>query len=177
MSGGVVAGGVGVGSGETTGGGGSGVTGGGISGGGGGGCWGSVEFVEGRGVVGIVAADAGGNTSDAATRTVTVSTAPVLEAPTASIDGCPVPAGEYCELPGLIVYLQWNAIADATGYSIIKSSVIDSTTTDTRMEFLLENNATTTFAIAATYASGGTATSTEVSVFTFLPDPPPGFSM
>ncbi|OGG66256.1 hypothetical protein A3D71_03975 [Candidatus Kaiserbacteria bacterium RIFCSPHIGHO2_02_FULL_55_20] len=136
----------------------------------------TLEFPDGTTVVGIVAADAGGNTSDAATRTVTVSTAPVLEAPTASIDGCPVPAGEYCELPGLIVYLQWNAIADATGYSIIKSSVIDSTT-DTRMEFLLENNATTTFAIAATYASGGTATSTEVSVFTFLPDPPPGFSM
>ena len=136
----------------------------------------TLELPEGITVVGIVAADAEGNTSDAATRTLTVDTTPPLEAPTVSIVECLVPAGEYCAWLGLIVNLQWNAISDTTHYAIAKNGIFDSTTTDTAMEFRLEANATTTFAVAAYYASGG-ATSTDVSVFTFLPEPPPGFEM
>src|SRR3989344_5056975 len=136
----------------------------------------TLELPEGITVVGIVAADAEGNTSDAATRTLTVDTTPPLEAPTVSIVECLVPAGENCAWLGLIVNLQWNAISDTTHYAIAKNGIFDSTTTDTAMEFRLEANATTTFAVAAYYASGG-ATSTDVSVFTFLPEPPPGFEM
>jgi hypothetical protein len=128
---------------------------------------------EGTTAVGIVASDADGNTSDAITRSITIDTTPP-DAPAPSIAECSAAGSGYCEIATTTVNVSWSAVANSIYYALTKNAVIAATTTATTMQFVIDNNATTTFAVAAYDLAGNGATSADVSVFVqTLPPLPP----
>ncbi|MEK7601528.1 MAG: hypothetical protein AAB480_03300 [Patescibacteria group bacterium] len=127
---------------------------------------------EGATALGIVASDADGNTSDALTRSITIdTTAPAT--PVSAITECAAFGSGYCEIATTTVNVSWSPIADAIYYALTKDAAVTATTTATSVQFVIDNNATTTFSVAAYDMIGNGATSTDVSVYVHIPAPPP----
>ncbi|MEK7092929.1 MAG: hypothetical protein AAB927_00420, partial [Patescibacteria group bacterium] len=79
----------------------------------------------------------------------------------------------YCEVATTTVNVSWSPIADAIYYALTKDAAVTATTTATSVQFVIDNNATTTFSVAAYDMIGNGATSTDVSVYVHIPAPPP----
>lgn len=126
----------------------------------------ALTLPEGTTAIGVVAADSEGNTSDAITRTVTVSL-PSLTAPTPSVSECTASlSASTCLIATTGAALSWPSVSGAAYYAYAVNGGIVATTTGTSAALSLSTNATSAISVVAYDAAGNAATSTSIDVRT-----------
>ncbi len=124
----------------------------------------TLNFIEGPAQIDFSAADLAGHSSPTVSRSVVIDlTAPTPPIPSIAACGLSL-SPDFCLVPVASVQVSWDALSDASAYSVLVNGIPGAQTTATAASAALDASATTTIEVVAYDAAGNAATSTSLSI-------------